>query len=67
MAVRRMTFTLDDDLAEVARELGISVSAAALDGLASAVRAALAERDRHAYRTQPEVADPFWDGAQAWK
>jgi post-segregation antitoxin (ccd killing protein) len=66
MASTRTTFTLDDDLAERARRLGINVSAAARDGVAAAVQAALAKSDRAAYERHPERADPFWTEAEAW-
>lgn len=66
MASTRTTFTLDDSLAERARELGINVSAAARDGVAAAVREALAQADRAAYQRKPERPDPFWAGAEAW-
>jgi hypothetical protein len=66
MASTRTTFTLDDSLAERARQLDINVSAAARDGVAAAVRAALANADRGAYRRQPERPDPFWSDAEAW-
>jgi post-segregation antitoxin (ccd killing protein) len=66
MASTRTTFTLDDALAERARRLGINISAAARDGVAAAVRAALAEADRAAYERHPERLDPFWDEARAW-
>ncbi|MGH2685252.1 MAG: type II toxin-antitoxin system CcdA family antitoxin [Actinomycetota bacterium] len=66
MASRRTTFTLDDDLVGRARELGINVSAAARDGVAAAVRAALAQSDRAAYQRRPERSDPFWSDADAW-
>ncbi len=66
MASIRTTFTLDDDLAERARSLGINVSAAARDGVAAAVGAALAQSDRAAYERHPERADPFWIEAAAW-
>jgi len=62
----RTTFTLDRALAEQARRLGINISAAARDGVASAVRAALAEADRRAYEQHPERPDPFWADADAW-
>jgi post-segregation antitoxin (ccd killing protein) len=62
----RTTFTLDESLAEQARELGVNISAAARQGVASAVRAALAENDRAAYEQHPEEADPFWTEAEAW-
>jgi hypothetical protein len=48
------------------RELGINVSAAARDGVAAAVRAALANADRVAYERQPERPDAFWTRAEAW-
>ena len=66
MASVRTTFTLDDRLAERARQLGINVSAAAREGVAAAVRAALALSDREAYRRHPERPDPFWTQAEAW-
>lgn len=66
MASYRTTFTLDDELAERARRLGINISAAARQGVADAVRAALAQSDRDAYRRQPERPDSFWTDAEAW-
>jgi post-segregation antitoxin (ccd killing protein) len=66
MASSRTTFTIDDELAERARELGINISAAARQGVADAVRAALARSDRDAYRRHPERADTFWTEAEAW-
>jgi post-segregation antitoxin (ccd killing protein) len=66
MASTRTTFTLDGDLAERARALGINISAAARQGVADAVRAALARSDREAYRRHPERPDAFWTGAEAW-
>ena len=66
MTTTRTTFTLDEALAEQARHLGVNVSAAARDGVAAAVRAALVERDRVAYQTTPEKADEFWAAAEAW-
>jgi post-segregation antitoxin (ccd killing protein) len=66
MASTRTTFTLDEALAARARELGINVSAAARDGVEAAVRAALAQADREAYRRHPEHPDPFWADAEAW-
>jgi post-segregation antitoxin (ccd killing protein) len=62
----RTTFTLDESLAEQARELGVNISAAARQGVASAVRAALSENDRAAYERNPEALDPFWAEAEAW-
>ncbi len=66
MVSSRTTFTLDVDLAERARELGINVSAAARQGVADAVRAALARADREAYQRRPERPDAFWTEAEAW-
>ncbi len=66
MASGRTTFTLDDELAERARELGINISAAAREGVAAAVRAAMARSDREAYLRHPERPDPFWTEAEAW-
>ena len=66
MTTTRTTFTLDESLAEKARLLGVNVSAAAREGVASAVRNALIERDRAAYRNRPEEADEFWVDAEAW-
>lgn len=66
MASTRTTFTLDDELAERARQLNINVSAAARDGVAAAVRAALIESDRAAYLRTPERPDPTWADAEAW-
>ena len=66
MASPRTTFTLDHDLAERARKLGINILAAARQGVADAVRDALTRADREAYRRQPERADSFWTEAEAW-
>ncbi len=66
MSTVRTTFTLDESLAEQARHLDVNVSAAARDGVAAAVRAALAERDREAYEAKPEKVDQFWSSAEAW-
>ncbi|MGH6998817.1 MAG: type II toxin-antitoxin system CcdA family antitoxin [Phenylobacterium sp.] len=66
MVSTRTTFTLDDELAERARQLGINISAAARAGVAAAVHAALARSDRAAYQRHPEQADPFWTEAEAW-
>ncbi|MGH9080409.1 MAG: type II toxin-antitoxin system CcdA family antitoxin [Acidimicrobiales bacterium] len=66
MASLRTTFTLDEELAERARQLGINVSAAARQGVADAVRSALAQSDRDAYLTHPERADTFWTETEAW-
>ncbi len=62
----RTTFTLEAPLAEQARRLGINISAAARDGVAAAVREALAKADRSAYERRPEVPDTFWTEAEAW-
>jgi len=66
MATSRTTFTLDDHLAERARQLGINISAAAREGVAAAVRAALARSDREAYQQHPERVESFWSEAEAW-
>jgi post-segregation antitoxin (ccd killing protein) len=66
MASTRTTFTLDDDVAERARRLGINISAAARDGVEAAVRRALAQSDRAAYERQPEAVDGFWEAAERW-
>lgn len=66
MASSRTTFTLDDELAERARQLGINISAAARQGVADAVRAAMARSDREAYQRHPERPDQFWAQAEAW-
>ena len=66
MANIRTTFTLDAELADRARCLNINISAAARSGVRAAVNAALARSDREAYLRNPERADPFWDGAEAW-
>lgn len=66
MASTRTTFTLDERTAERARRLGVNVSAAARDGVAAAVRSALARADRAAYEAAPEQPDEFWDDAEAW-
>jgi len=66
MASTRTSFTLDDQLAERARQLDINISAAARDGVAAAVRAATAAADRAAYERHPERPDPFWSDAEEW-
>lgn len=66
MASARTTFTLDEELAERARQLGVNISAAARQGVADAVRAALARADREAYLRQPEYVDTFWTEVEAW-
>ena len=66
MASSRTTFTLDEALAERAHQLGVNISAAARQGVADAVRAALERSDREAYLRHPERADTFWTEAEAW-
>lgn len=66
MASSRTTFTIDDELAERARQLGVNISAAARQGVADAVRAALARSDREAYQRRPERVDDFWTDVEAW-
>lgn len=53
-------------MAERARQLGINVSAAARQGVAEAISAALARSDREAYQRNPERPDVFWTDAEAW-
>lgn len=62
----RTTFSMEDGLADEARRLGINVSAAARDGVAAAVRAALVEADRAAYRARPESVEDAWAEVEAW-
>ena len=66
MASWRTTFTLDEELAERAHQLGVNISAAARQGVADAVRVALARSDREAYLRPPERVDTFWTEAEAW-
>ena len=66
MASTRTTFTLDESLVAQARRLGVNISAAARDGVAAAVRQALAESDRVAYEGRPERVDSFWTEAEGW-
>lgn len=66
MASSRTTFTLDEELAERARQLGVDISAAARHGVADAVRSALERSDRAAYLRHPERPDGFWTEAEAW-
>lgn len=66
MTTTRTTFTLDASLADEARRVGVNISAAAREGVAAAVRAALAEADRAAYEALPERVDDFWQEAEAW-
>jgi post-segregation antitoxin (ccd killing protein) len=66
MASQRTTFTLDDQLADRARQLDINISAAARDGVANAVRVALAARDQAGYAQSPERLDTFWVDAETW-
>ena len=47
-------------------ERGGSGIAAGRDGVAAAVRAALAQSDRTAYQKRPEKVDGFWSEAEAW-
>ena len=66
MASPRTTFTLDEELAERARRLGVNISAAARQGVADAVRAALERMDREAYLRHPERVDTSWADVEAW-
>lgn len=47
------------------QSLAVNVSAAARDGIATAVRSALTQNDRAAYPTRPEMVDEFWGNAEA--
>ena len=49
----------------VSKVVGI-VESAARDGVAAAVRAALAQADRNAYQDRPEKVDQFWTEAETW-
>jgi post-segregation antitoxin (ccd killing protein) len=66
MTTTRTTFTLDEGLADQARRLEINISQAARQGVAAAVREALANADRAAYQKMPEKPDAFWSAAEAW-
>ena len=66
VAMTRIAFSLDRQLAEQARDLGIDVAAAARAGVRAAIHSAMIESDREAYRRVPEEPDGFWDEAQAW-
>ncbi len=66
MASTRTTFTLDDELARRARQLGINISAAAREGVAAAVGDALGAADRRAYQRTPEHTDTAWEDAETW-
>jgi len=66
MTMTRTTFTLEQALAEEARRLDVNISAAARNGVAAAVRAALAQGDREAYCAKPERVEAFWTDAEAW-
>jgi post-segregation antitoxin (ccd killing protein) len=66
MSTSRTTFTMDDDLAERARTLGVNISAAARQGVTNAVRAALEKADREAYEKLPESVDASWTEVEVW-
>ncbi|MHB8380584.1 MAG: type II toxin-antitoxin system CcdA family antitoxin [Acidimicrobiales bacterium] len=66
MASARTTFTMDEDLAERARVLGVNISAAARQGVTDAVRIALERADREAYSKYPESSDAFWTEVEGW-
>lgn len=51
---------------ERARQLNVNLSSAAREGVEAAVRAAMAQADREAYRRRPERPDPFWSEVEAW-
>ena len=44
----------------------VSISAAACEGVAAAMKRAMDQVDRAAYQRFPEQHDSFWDDAQAW-
>lgn len=62
----RTTFTLDEALAQKARELDINISSAARDGVDAAVRQALGEADRQAYLRHPEGEESPLAALQDW-
>lgn len=64
----RTTITLDDDVAETARELDINISAAAREGIEEAIRRARDDADRRAYLEHPEEADADdpWESSRTW-
>lgn len=66
VATTRTTFSIDDELIDEARSLGVNISAAAREGVAAAVREALSVADRAAYERKPEKPDVFWAAAEAW-
>lgn len=66
MASTRASFTIDRALVERARQLNVNLSSAAREGVEAAVRAAMAQADREAYRRRPERPDPFWSEVEAW-
>jgi len=66
MTVIWTTFTLDDDLAQLARELGVNISAAARQGVVDAVRDAQEIADREAYGSFPESVDAAWAEVEYW-
>lgn len=66
MPQTRTTFTLDEELAKRARELGVNISAAARQGVTDAVRAALLRTDRESYLRYPECSDTAWTEVEAW-
>jgi hypothetical protein len=66
MASIRTTFTLDEEIAKKAQQLGVNVSAAARQGVMDAVEAAMAIADRLAYLEHPEVEDPEWSTMEVW-
>ena len=66
MASTRASFTIDRALVERAHQLNVNLSSAAREGVEAAVRAAMAQADREAYRRRPERPDPFWSEVEAW-
>ena len=54
------------EVAQRARRPGVNISAAARNGVADAVCAALEPADREAYLRQPEPVDTFWAAVEKW-
>jgi hypothetical protein len=66
MATMRMVFTLDEEIAKRAEQLGVDVSAAARQGVIDAVEAAMVIADRLSYLEHREVENPEWITMEVW-
>jgi hypothetical protein len=66
MATMRTVFTLDEEIAKKAQQLGVDVSAAARQGVIDAVEAAMVIADRLAYLEHREVENPEWTTVEVW-